>query len=80
MCQPSKKVKVKRFSLIYLQAPDFSRGVADSSNKLSDSEKSSSVKIVEEWFREDKAMGTLKEELLKISLFFKDIFVELGLD
>ncbi len=51
-----------------------------SSNKLSDSEKSSSVKIVEEWFREDKAMGTLKEELLKISLFFKDIFVELGLD
>lgn len=49
------------------------------SDKLSDSQKSESVKRIEEWALEDKAFGTLKMELSKISEFFEEIFSELGL-
>lgn len=48
-------------------------------SKLDDSQKSSSVKMIEEWYAEDKAMGTLKDELMKISIFFEEIFSELGI-
>jgi hypothetical protein len=47
--------------------------------ELSENEKSQSVKIVEEWYLEDRASGTLKQELLKISLFFEELFSELGI-
>ena len=47
-------------------------------NNLNEDEKSQSVKIVEEWFLEDRASGTLKQELLKISLYFEELFSELG--
>jgi hypothetical protein len=46
---------------------------------LNEDEKSQSVKIVEEWFLEDRASGTLKQELLKISLYFEELFSELGI-
>lgn len=46
---------------------------------LSEDEKSQSVKIVEEWVLEDKAFGTLKAELLEISLYFEELFSELGI-
>jgi len=48
-------------------------------NNLNEDEKSQSVKIVEEWFLEDRASGTLKQELLKISLYFEELFSELGI-
>ncbi len=46
---------------------------------LDESQKSSSVKLIEEWYLEDKAMDTLKSELFKISIFFEELFSELGL-
>ncbi len=48
-------------------------------DQLDDNQKSSSVKIVEEWYTEDLAMDTLKNKLLDISIFFEEIFSELGL-
>jgi hypothetical protein len=46
---------------------------------LSEDEKSDSMKRVEEWILEDKAFGTLKNELLEISEYFETLFAELGL-
>lgn len=51
----------------------------NNTDQLSDSQKSDSVKRIEEWALEDKAFGTLQEELIKINEFFKEIFSELGL-
>jgi hypothetical protein len=48
-------------------------------NKLDESQKSDSVKRIEEWYEEDKAFGLLKEELLEISEYFETLFAELGL-
>jgi len=47
--------------------------------ELDESQKSDSVKHIEEWIEEDKAFGTLKEELLNISEYFEVLFAELGL-
>ncbi len=47
--------------------------------KLDESQKSESMKRVEEWVLEDRAFGTLKDELIKISLFFEEMFSELGI-
>ena len=47
--------------------------------QLDESQKSESMKRVEEWVLEDRAFGTLKAELLKISIFFEEIFSELGI-
>ncbi len=49
------------------------------SDKLNEEQKSDSVKRIEEWVEEDKAFGTLQEELLNISEFFEILFAELGL-
>ena len=49
------------------------------SDKLDESQKSDSVKRIEEWIEEDKAFGMLKEELLNISEYFEVLFAELGL-
>ena len=46
---------------------------------LSESEKSESMKRVEEWVLEDRAFGTLKNELMEISEYFEVLFGELGL-
>jgi len=46
---------------------------------LSEDEKSDSMKRVEEWVLEDRAFGTLKNELLEISEYFEALFGELGL-
>jgi hypothetical protein len=48
-------------------------------DKLSEEEKSNSIKHIEEWYEEDKAFGLLKEELLEISEYFETLFAELGL-
>ncbi len=48
-------------------------------NQLSEDEKSDSMKRIEEWELEDRAFGTLKLELVKISEFFEEIFSELGI-
>jgi len=47
--------------------------------ELDESQKSDSVKRIEEWVEEDKAFGTLKNELLEISEYFETLFAELGL-
>jgi len=47
--------------------------------ELDESQKSDSVKRVEEWALEDRAFGTLQEELLEISEYFETLFAELGL-
>ncbi|HIP55278.1 MAG TPA: hypothetical protein EYH11_07380 [Sulfurimonas autotrophica] len=49
------------------------------SDKLDESQKSESVKRIEEWIAEDKAFGTLLEELLHVSEYFEVLFAELGL-
>jgi hypothetical protein len=46
---------------------------------LSEAEKSDSMKRVEEWALEDKAFGTLKNELIEVSEYFETLFAELGL-
>ncbi len=48
--------------------------------ELDESQKSSSIKLIEEWYVEDKAMGSLKNELVKESIFFETLFSELGLN
>ena len=50
----------------------------DKTNSLSDEQKSDSVKRLEEWILEDRAFGTIKEELLDINVYFKELFSELG--
>jgi hypothetical protein len=51
----------------------------DKSSGLSENEKSQSVQTIEEWILEDKAFGTLEQELMKISDYFGELFRELGL-
>ncbi len=46
---------------------------------LSENEKSDSLRRVEEWALEDRAFGTLKNELLEISEYFETLFAEMGL-
>ncbi|SFV74688.1 hypothetical protein MNB_SM-3-579 [hydrothermal vent metagenome] len=48
-------------------------------DKLDESQKKSSVKIIEEWYAEDLAFDALQNQLLKVSIFFEDLFGELGL-
>ena len=54
--------------------------IIDKSDALSDEQKSDSMKRLEEWVAEDKAFGTLKNELVKISEFFEAVFSELGIE
>lgn len=51
----------------------------DKTNSLSDEQKSDSIKRLEEWVLEDKAFGTIQQELLDISVYFKELFSELGI-
>jgi hypothetical protein len=48
-------------------------------SKLDESQKSDSMKRIEEWVLEDRAFGTLKEELINVSIFFEELFSELGI-
>ena len=49
------------------------------SNTLSEEEKSSSYKHIEEWYIEDQSFGTLMADLSKISPQIRAILSELGL-
>jgi len=49
------------------------------SQELSQEEKSNSLKHIEEWIAEDKAMGALYEELVKLTGKLEPILSELGL-
>ena len=49
------------------------------SDRLSENEKSASVKTIEEWAVEDRAMGLLIEQLLAISAEIKPLLAKLGL-
>lgn len=51
----------------------------DKSENLSDTEKSQSIKHIEEWILEDKAEGTLYKELIELSNGIKPMLAELGL-
>jgi len=48
-------------------------------NKLSEEEKTNSVKKIEEWIKEDRAFGLIYDELVEYNIAFKEIFKELGL-
>jgi len=49
------------------------------SKKLTDEQKSSSFKVIEEWVAEDKAFGILYEKLMEISAEIEPILAEVGL-
>ena len=49
------------------------------SKELSEEQKSETIKRIEEWVTEDKAFGTLLEELLELSEYFEVLLAELGL-
>jgi len=49
------------------------------SKDLTEEEKSNSLKHIEEWVEEDKATGTLYEELVKLTEKIEPILAELGL-
>ncbi len=51
----------------------------EKTDQLSQEQKSESFKRLEEAYIEDKAFGTISEELLKISEYFEVIFGEMGL-
>jgi len=51
----------------------------DKSDELSEEEKSSSFRHIEEWYAEDKAWGTFINELAQISPKIEAILAELGL-
>ena len=51
----------------------------DKTNNLDDNQKSESMRRVEEWALEDRAFGTLKQELVKVSEMFEEMFSELGI-
>ena len=48
-------------------------------DKLTDEQKSSSFKIIEEWSAEDRAYGILYKKLAEISKDIEPILIELGL-
>ncbi len=49
------------------------------SKELSEEEKSNTLKHIEEWIAEDKAFGTLYEELISLTSKIEPILAELGL-
>jgi len=51
----------------------------DKLDELSEDEKSSSFKHIEEWYAEDKAFGTLYSKLSEISPRIEALLSELGL-
>jgi len=51
----------------------------DKSDRLTEEEKSDSVKRIEEWYREDMASGTFMQELSELSPTIKALLAELGL-
>ena len=48
-------------------------------DKLSEDEKTQSVKHIEEWITQDRAFGLIYDELVEVNIAFKEIFRELGL-
>ncbi len=49
------------------------------SEHLSEAEKSQTIKHIEEWILEDKAEGTLYQELIDLANGIKPLLAELGL-
>ena len=47
--------------------------------KLSEDEKTQSVKHIEEWIAEDRGFGLIYDELVEYNIAFKEIFKDLGL-
>ena len=48
-------------------------------DKLSEEEKTQSVKHIESWITENRAFGLIYDELVEVNIAFKDIFREFGL-
>lgn len=49
------------------------------SYNLSEEEKATSIKVVEEWAREDKALGVLTQKLYNVSTEIEPILAEIGI-
>ena len=48
-------------------------------DKLSEEQKTQSVKHIEEWIAEDRGFGLIYDELVEFNIAFKEIFKDLGL-
>ena len=48
-------------------------------DRLNDEEKSLSIQHIEEWIAEDEGFGLLQEKLIGISLYFEELFSEMGI-
>ncbi len=55
------------------------REAISQTDKLTQEEKTQSVKHIEEWMTEDRAFGLIFDELVEVNEAFKEIFKELGL-
>jgi hypothetical protein len=51
----------------------------NSSKELDETQKSETIKHIDEWILEDKADGTLAQELINIASGIRPILAELGL-
>ena len=55
------------------------KSAVQSSEHLSKDEKTQSIKHIDEWILEDKAEGTLYDELVQLASGMRPILAELGL-
>ncbi len=55
------------------------KNAVEQSEQLSEAEKSETIKHIEEWILEDKAEGTLYQELIEMANGIKPLLAELGL-
>lgn len=55
------------------------KDAVEHSDLLSEAEKSQTIKHIEEWILEDKAEGTLYQELIELTNGIKPLLAELGL-
>jgi hypothetical protein len=55
------------------------KNAVEHSEHLSEAEKTETIKHIEEWILEDKAEGTLYQELIEMANGIKPLLAELGL-
>ena len=55
------------------------KAAVEQSEHLSEAEKTQTIKHIEEWILEDKAEGTLYQELIEMANGIKPLLAELGL-
>jgi len=72
-------LNIYRIEGLFMQRYEKLKEVIEKSDKLSQEEKTQSVKHIEEWITEDRAFGLIYDELVEVNEVFKEIFKDLGL-